>query len=151
MEGSVDLKKSPRRIIEFGTIITTLTLVMYALGYIKLAVLYAVLDCTWVLRFHGPQDFISNGAVGVTAAFVSAIIFSFTKWRDNSLQNAQVILGLIGFFSLVIAGVFSWLFSKASVFFDHLMEVFPYIWGRYFMIYFFLYTRSVRQRIFFFI
>ncbi|MDK8264440.1 hypothetical protein QP835_09155 [Pseudomonas oryzihabitans] len=128
MEGSADIEKPPRRIIEFGAIITTLTLVTYALGYLKLAVLYAVLDCTWVLRFHGPQDFIANGAVGVAAAFVSAVIFSFTKWRENSLQNAQVILGLIGLVSLLIACGLSKLFSKSSVFFDPVMEVFPYVY-----------------------
>lgn len=128
MDGSTSLKTSPRLIIEFGTIITTLTVIMYALGYLKLAVLYAVLDCTWVLRFHGPQDFISNGAVGVVAAFVSAMMFSFTKWRENSLQNAQVVLGLVGLISLVVAGLLSKYFSRTAIFFDPLMEVFPYVY-----------------------
>lgn len=87
-----------RPAFEIGALITFLTLSMYVLGYLKLAILYASLDCLWVLKFNSAQDFILQGGTGVSVAFVTALIFSLgrnpVEGADRSLKIISIILVL---------------------------------------------------------
>ncbi len=113
----------PRRALEFGALVTSITLGMYVLGYFKLAALYAALDCVWVLKFNSPQDFISQGAVGVGSVVIGAIVFGRKTFAG--MQRSQAIMSLIGLLALGVAA-FLTKFLSLSIFLDPLMEVMPY-------------------------
>lgn len=123
-----DSAGSKRGLFEFGTLLTALTLSMYVLGYLKLAALYAAIDCTWVLKFNSPQDFISQGAVGVSSVVASAVIFGSGKNSVDAIRNSQVVISFAGLIVLTVAIFLSKFFATASLIFDPLMEVLPYFY-----------------------
>lgn len=111
--------------IDIGALLTLLTLSMYALGFLRLAVLYTTIDCFWAIKFNSAQDFILQGATGVSVAFFSAMLFSWGRDPDKALDESMRIIAVIGTGWLLIAGVISKYFFIGKLMLAVMGELFP--------------------------
>jgi len=112
--------------IDIGALLTLLTLSMYALGFLRLAVFYTTIDCFWAIKFNSAQDFILQGATGVSVAFFSAMLFSWGRDPDKALDESMRIIAVIGTGWLLIAGVISKYFFIGKLMLALVGELFPY-------------------------
>ena len=129
--------------IDIGALITLLTLSMYVLGFLKLAVLYAAIDCFWAIKFNSAQDFILQGATGVSVAFFSAMLFSWGRDPDKALDGSMRVIAVIGFFWLLIAILISKYLFIGKLMLAVTGELFPYaLMGPVFYALFSTYSRD---------
>lgn len=112
--------------VELGSLLTFLSLSMYVLGYLKLVTLYAALDCLWVIKLNSAQDFVSQGAIGVSSAFVVSVLFSFGRTPFDGLGRAYSVLSLIGAAMLVAGIILDRYFSVGTLTQALMSEILPY-------------------------
>lgn len=112
--------------LEVGSLVALLTLSMYVLGFLKQAVLYTAIDCFWAIKFNSAQDFILQGAAGVSAAFFFAMVFSWGRDPDKALDKSMRVIAVVGVLWLVVAGLVSKYFSIGKLMLALMGELFPY-------------------------
>lgn len=112
--------------LDLGALLTLLTLSMYALGFLRQAVLYAAIDCFWALKFNSAQDFILQGATGVSVAFFFAMMFSLGRDPGKALDTSLSVISTVGAAWLIFAGLISQYFSIGNFMLAIMSEFFPY-------------------------
>lgn len=133
--------------IDIAAILTLLTLSMYALGFLKQAALYNAIGCLWAIKFNSAQDFILQGALEVSTAFICAMIFGWRRDPDESLDKSMNIIGVVGAIWAILSIFVFDKFAVGKLMLAIMIELFPYATlGPVFYAFLFAYSNYGFQR-----